>query len=173
MSNVHTEENGFTLIELMIVVAIIGILVAIAIPNFIAYQGKSKQAEAKVSLSAIFTSAVAYQGESQNPQSYAPATLSQIGWVPSGASRYSFWYQDGVNVTTGVGTSISRFNGTSTATTPCNVTVAPASGGYTIGATSAGFTAGANGNIDGDTTCDHWFVNDQRTLINTNNDVSL
>ena len=91
-------QKGFTLIELMIVVAIIGILAAIAIPNFVAYQAKSKQSEAKVSLGAIFTSAVAYQAESQNPQSYAPATISQIGWQPSGTPRYSFWYQDGAAV---------------------------------------------------------------------------
>ena len=166
-------QKGFTLIELMIVVAIIGILAAIAIPNFVAYQAKSKQSEAKVSLGAIFTSAVAYQAESQNPQSYSPSTISQIGWQPSGTPRYSFWYQDGVNPATGAGTSVTRFNGSSAATTPCNVTTAPASAGFQVLASSAGFTAGANGNIDGDTSCDHWFINDQRNLQNTNNDVSL
>ena len=47
------RKRGFTLIELMIVVAIIGILAAIAIPNFIKFQAKSKQSEAKTNLKAI------------------------------------------------------------------------------------------------------------------------
>ncbi len=57
------KQEGFTLIELMIVVAIIGILAAIAIPNFLQYQLKSRQSEAKTNLMAIKTSEVAFQAE--------------------------------------------------------------------------------------------------------------
>src|SRR5262245_44275258 len=56
-------QRGFTLIELMIVVAIIGILAAIAIPNFLQYQMKSRQSEAKTNLQAIKTSEVAFNSE--------------------------------------------------------------------------------------------------------------
>ena len=56
-------QKGFTLIELMIVVAIIGILAAIAIPNFLQYQMKSRQSEAKTNLQAIKTSEISFQAE--------------------------------------------------------------------------------------------------------------
>ena len=56
-------QKGFTLIELMIVVAIIGILAAIAIPNFLQYQMKSRQSEAKTNLQAIRTSEIGFQAE--------------------------------------------------------------------------------------------------------------
>jgi type IV pilus assembly protein PilA len=49
------RQSGFTLVELMVVVAIIGLLSAVAIPNFKKYQSKSKVSEAKLQLSAAYT----------------------------------------------------------------------------------------------------------------------
>jgi type IV pilus assembly protein PilA len=64
MANLKKKiAKGFTLIELMIVVAIIGILAAIAIPNFLKFQCKAKQSEAKTGLKAVYTTQLAYNGE--------------------------------------------------------------------------------------------------------------
>ena len=57
------KQEGFTLIELMIVVAIIGILAAIAIPNFMEYQRKSRTSEAKTNVTSIKTAQMTFQGE--------------------------------------------------------------------------------------------------------------
>jgi type IV pilus assembly protein PilA len=62
----NSKLKGFTLIELMIVVAIIGILAAIAIPNFIRYQLRSKTTEAKTNLGGIKTNQESFKATEDN-----------------------------------------------------------------------------------------------------------
>ena len=62
-SKFHNRQKGFTLIELMIVVVIIGILAALAIPRFMQATTKSKQSEAKGLLKQIYTMQRTYRQE--------------------------------------------------------------------------------------------------------------
>ena len=96
-------KRGFTLIELMIVVAIIGILAAIAIPNFIKFQAKSKQSEAKNNLKAMFT---AERSQYQEYDSYL-TNVGVLGFAPERGNRY--WYSLG-----GGGTNQNRALATAT-----------------------------------------------------------
>jgi prepilin-type N-terminal cleavage/methylation domain-containing protein len=57
------NNKGFSLIELMVVVAIIGVLAAIGVPQFAKFQAKARQSEAKGHLSAIFTAENSFKSE--------------------------------------------------------------------------------------------------------------
>ena len=111
MSRLLKRSKGFTLIELMIVVAIIGILAAIAIPNFLRFQLKAKSSEGKVNIAAIRTAEVAYQSEfatyvaaaaspsgvptnkvdfTDTDASTTGAGFNTIGWSPEGKVYFSY-----------------------------------------------------------------------------------
>ncbi len=86
MKKIFNSKKGFTLIELMIVVAIIGILAAIAIPNFLNYQCKAKQSEAKSNLGNIRTQQEAFRAENDT---YAD-TVADVGFTTVGSARYTY-----------------------------------------------------------------------------------
>jgi type IV pilus assembly protein PilA len=82
MSMFHKKsgEKGFTLIELMIVIAIIGILAAIAIPQFSAYKSRGYMASVKSDTKNLYTAIAAYMGD--NPgliPSYPADVLPDTG----------------------------------------------------------------------------------------------
>jgi type IV pilus assembly protein PilA len=79
-------KRGFTLIELMIVVAIIGLLAALAIPNFIKFQARARQSEAKTNLRAIFTAEKSYYGDKQ----IFLDMFDAIGFAPEFNNRYQY-----------------------------------------------------------------------------------
>ena len=154
------REKGFTLIELMIVVAILGILAAIAIPNFMRFQAKSKQSEAKTNLGAIGTTAESFRTEQDT---YIVAAITDLGWAPQGSTRYSYWYDVGGTVTAFNVPTVASAGGCDTTADPTTVAVAAA----------ATFNAVAEGDIDGnDATCDEWDYDQDRALTNRINDVS-
>ncbi|TAL10557.1 MAG: prepilin-type N-terminal cleavage/methylation domain-containing protein [Nitrospirae bacterium] len=157
-------DQGFTLIELMIVVAIIGILAAIAIPNFMTYQAKARQSEARVNLGGIFTTATSYFAENNT---FSVPTADTLGYKPAGTSRYDLYYGGEASATVLITPSAG---GSSCITNRGTFAGGVKPAGSAAGAT--GFTAGAQANIDGDATCDEFTINDVRNLTNTNNDVS-
>lgn len=80
------NDRGFTLVEIMIVVAIVGILAALAIPSFMRFQARSKQAEVKTNLKAIYTGQISVF---VNRDRYS-TSIAELGFAPERGNRYRY-----------------------------------------------------------------------------------
>src|SRR5579862_9911215 len=85
------KRVGFSLIELMVVVAIIAFLAMIAVPNFNRFLAKAKRAEAYMNLHSIYAAEKAYFAENGT---YSDVLYGEggIGWKPEGKPHYSYGF---------------------------------------------------------------------------------
>lgn len=165
------DQQGFTLVELMVVVAIIGILTAIAVPNFKKYQAKSKQSEAKIVLAALYSVEVSAQADYDS----FGTCLTDMGYDTPPRGYYSAGFRAAA---TSANNAITSRGATCTSTnwvTPTKHLKANASVTYastdldsTTAAAASTFIASAAGNIASDRiTNDVWTINEKKSLANT------
>ncbi len=182
IKTLREKKGGFTLIELMIVVAIIAILAAIAIPNYLNYRMKARASEAKSNIGSLNTMEEAYAAEWNQyvTADFEPGTLPGASGVTTGwaANSYfdnlgftvrgTFYYQYGVggHVASGCGTPVA---------TPATGSFTVANADILIDACAGGvndIAVMAQGNLDGSTAAtsygQYYAMDENRTVIDLN-----
>lgn len=163
------SQAGFSLIELMIVVAIIGILASIAVPNFQKFQRRAKQTEGKGYLAGIYSAEKGFQAEWNTFTSHMPTIGFQID-----AARGC--YSAGINAdanavagTTLTATVTSAMAATVVQPTAANTgcvrgTLAQITG---TSYTTVAFVAGTAGQLYTGGGVDTWTMSDTKAITNT------
>lgn len=156
-------KNAFTLIELMIVVAIVAFLSMIAVPSLVRFLSKAKRSEAYMNLGSLYVAQKAHWAEHGTYASQLAGTKS-VGWKPEGYSgggsqeRFNYTYgfnegSEGIHFFTGkLNTSRTLLGATK--------------------ATNQNFIAAAAGDIDGDGIADLLTVNEFNDIKIITDDLS-
>ena len=158
------KTDGFTLIELMIVVAIISFLAVLAVPQLSRYRAKAYQAEVAMNLASLHTAEQIYYA--QHGQ-YTTVLNGEngLGWKPAGykggGKNENFYYTYGFNTPgaqEGVHYFTGKLNTTKEALDQTN-------------ATKDSFVACAAGDITGKNKPDVWKIDENRNIENIQNGI--
>ena len=140
------KKLGFTLVELMVVVAIIALLSFVALPKYWRFHAKAKRAEVYLNLSALHTAEKLYWAEHSK---YSNKILGPdgIGWQPEGQANYTYGFAGAPNINYVLGKLGQDLGALSNSQ-----------------ASEHSFTAVAVGDIDGDGKPDVITINENREI---------
>ena len=182
-------QQGFTLVELMISVAIVVILATIGRAAFTQMAGKSKQAEAKTQLAAVYAGQKSFYAQWE--QYYAD--FRDIGYTPEGQLNYRI-RTEGSTSSIGLPGDYDFLGGACTSASSCaNVRpvqfitfqycgasgkcrevpsrIAALSSGTVINPSQTQFRAGAASNLDDDPKADEWTIDQDKKLVHRSDDL--
>ena len=153
-------QAGFSLVELMIVVAIIGLLATVAVPKFEIFRAKARQVEAKNNLSHIYTLQHAFFGDNEDFSSLPSPVGFRLG-AGSGCANVNndlgFYLRPCDD-----GTIVVRYSYTATASSNTEFTAQAITG-----------TGAANKVVPGCDTADQWQINQDKSLTLESNAIGL
>ena len=143
-------RRGFSLIEVMVVIAIIAFFAIIALPNFMALLARAKRSEAHIQLRALYMLQKAYFAEHGKycAQLQGPKSLN---WKPEGQINYTYGFQSS-SVVGALGTPASALTGASLS--------------------AQGFTIAAAGDIDNDGEPDVLTINEKGEIAIVKDDLA-
>ncbi len=171
------SQGGFSLIELMIVVVIIGILAGVGIPQYQKFQMKARQSEVKSLLSGMYTAQKAFYAEWN--QYYAD--FNAVGFGVSGDLGYNVGFSAGTNgplthpaaaYKNKPATTLTSKKYCATAANGCSISKSKVTNLPTSKQNANTFDFGGRANLDDDTTFDDWLIDEKKVFIQKSDDIS-
>ncbi len=182
---VSNQQAGFSLVELMVVVAVVGVFASIAVPNFHRYQAKARTVEARNNLAAYFVAAKAAYSE----WNMYIGNFVAIGFRPEGRLGYRVTVvnaaampggyvgpDEATCVTTGGAPADCDQSGTdgvpwgmswTEAIAPSAIVPTAPDASCAPATASATFAACASGQHNGSPVVDTWRIDERKILVNT------